>query len=137
MPPKLIRTISAVLELFSTFEFEFVVVENVSKKQFDFLCVRGSTTYSVTVHVHVLWPVCTHHTFIPTVVVSLMIHDNMYIYVYVYVNMCVYAYLCVYNVYVCMCVCVCVVCCCFSSCQDRTDGELSLRSATSGETLVE
>ena len=29
--------------------------------------------------------------------------------------------------------------CCvfFSSCQDPTDGELSLRSATSGETLVE
>ena len=30
------------------------------KKHFDFLCVRGSVTYNVTVHVHVLWPVFTH-----------------------------------------------------------------------------
>ena len=55
----------------------FVVVEIFSSNQFDFLCVRGSNTYKVTVHVHVLWPVCTHHTFFPTVIVSLMIHDNI------------------------------------------------------------
>ena len=36
----------------------FVVVDFISKtKQSDFLCVRGSITYNVTVHLHVLWPV--------------------------------------------------------------------------------
>ena len=32
---------------------------------------------------------------------------------------------------------VCVMCCALLACQDATDGELSLRSATSEETLVE
>ena len=76
--------------------WNFGVVEIISKKPFDFLCVRGSITYNVTVRAHVLWPVFTHvlircrhtadrhtqttftvqthHTSIPTVVVSLMIH---------------------------------------------------------------
>ena len=71
------------------------------KKQVDFLCVRVSITCNVTVHVHVLWLVFTrvlircrhtadrhtqtthtaqtHHISIPSVVVFLMIHDNMYI----------------------------------------------------------
>ena len=35
-------------------------LESLSKKLFDFLCVRSSLTYNVTVHVHVLWPVFTH-----------------------------------------------------------------------------
>ena len=98
----------------------------------------------------------THRTSIPTVVASMMIHDNMlgvkymlmYIYMYMYMYMCVdmdtrswiYG-----HVYVCMCMCLCMyICTCvvlLLSCaalsrQDATDGERSLRSATPGETLV-
>ena len=45
--------------------------------------------------------------------------------------LCVYEYVC-FRVYTCV-----YVLCVFSSCQDPTDGELSLRSATAGETLEE
>ena len=38
----------------------FVVVEIIFKKQFDFLCVRSSFTHNVTLHVHMLWPVFRH-----------------------------------------------------------------------------
>ena len=51
----------------------------------------------------------THHTSIPTVVVSLMIHDNMYVYAHVLV----YAY--GYG-YIDMCICMCVVLCCLVLC---------------------
>ena len=91
---KLIRTISAVLGIIWQIRIRnFVVVEIISKKHFDFLCVRGPITYNVTAHVHVLWLVftrvlirCRHtadrhtqttysaqtrHTSNPTVVVSL------------------------------------------------------------------
>ena len=112
-----------------------------SKKRFDFLCVRSSITHNVAVHVHVLWLVFTHglircrhsadkytqttytaqthHTSIPTVVVSLMVHVHMYVNMCMYMYMCLYVYLCVYNEYVSMCVCkcvkmrLCVVCCLF------------------------
>ena len=43
-------------------------------------CVRGSITRNETVHVHVLWPVCTHNS-LSNVVVSLMIHDNIYLFI--------------------------------------------------------
>ena len=50
---------------------------------------------------------CLHpHYTISNVVVSLMIHDNMYM--YMYMCMCVYVCLYVYNVYVCVCVHVCM-----------------------------
>ena len=60
----------------------------------------------MTVHVHVLWTVCTHTIPFPNVVVSVTIHDDM-----------------------------CVLC--FFLGRTPTDGELSLRCATTGETLVE
>ena len=41
----------------------------------------------------------TRHTSIPTVVVSLTIHDNMYVYVYVHVHVCVHGY-----IDMCMCI---------------------------------
>ena len=57
-----------------------------------------------------------------------------------YIRICKCTCVCVYMcIYVCTYeyVCVCVLCLVFSSCKDATDGELSLRSATSGETLVQ
>ena len=83
----------------------FVVVDTISKKKNVFLCVRGSITYNATVDVHVLWLVFTHvlircrhtdrhtnniHSIIPTVVVSLLTHDNMYVYIYMYMYRCMY-----------------------------------------------
>ena len=65
-------------------------------------------TQQTGTHTQTTYTAQTHHTSIPTVVVSLMIHDNIYKFVYLYMY-----------------------------CQDPTDGELSLRSATSGEPLVE
>ena len=47
---KPIRTISGFLELISRFEFEFCRRGNYFLKDSNFWCV----------HVHVLWPVCTH-----------------------------------------------------------------------------
>ena len=35
----------------------------------------------MTVHVHVLWPVCTHNS-ISNIVVSLTIHDDKYLHIY-------------------------------------------------------
>ena len=55
-----------------------------------------------------------------------------FIYIYIYIYICTRMHMCVY-VYVWKC----AVCYCFSSCQYPKDGELGLRSATSGETLVE
>ena len=58
----------------------------------------------------------THHTSIPTVVVSLMRHENMneniYVHVYVHGSFAILTYACackrVYlNIYGCVCICVC------------------------------
>ena len=51
----------------------------------------------------------THHTSIPTVIVSLMIHDNMYVYMFLCMYMCVYVFLWVYKS-ICVYVCVYVLC---------------------------
>ena len=76
---KLFRTISAVLGIVQQIRIRILSWRKVSQKnQFEFcVCVRGSITYNVTVHVHVLWLACTHRTSIPNVVVSLMINDNI------------------------------------------------------------
>ena len=89
----------------------FGVVDIILKKKKNdpnWLCVRGSITCSVTVHLHVLWlvfthvlircrhtktyTVQTHHASIPTVVVSLLVHDNMYVYIYIYIYVCVHVH---------------------------------------------
>ena len=49
-------------------------------------------THSRQTHTQTTYRAQTHHTFIPTVVVSLMIHDNMYVYLYVHVYVYVYVY---------------------------------------------
>ena len=121
----------------------FLVVQIISKKTICFLCVRSSFTYNVTVHVHVLWLVfanvlirCrdtadthtqttytaqTNHTSIPTVVVSLMIHDNflskyvqMYkcykctnVQMYKCTNVQMYMYMYMYKC-TCTCTCTCI-----------------------------
>ena len=64
------------LELISRFEFEF----RRSRKllffeRFEFLvCSKFNHTHHVAVHVHVLWPVCTHTIPIPKLWVSVTIH---------------------------------------------------------------
>ena len=51
----------------------------------NFWWVQSSITHNVAVHVHVLWPVCTHTIpFRSNVVASVTIHDDMYSYVYIY-----------------------------------------------------
>ena len=57
---KLFRTISIFLELISRFEFDFRRCGNFFLTIRFFWCVRGSVTCDETVHMHVLWPVCTH-----------------------------------------------------------------------------
>ena len=48
-------------ELFSRFEFDFRRCgNNSSLNDSNFLCVRGSNTHNVAVHVPVLWLVCIH-----------------------------------------------------------------------------
>ena len=49
-----------VLELISRFEFDFRRRGNFFLNDSNFWCVQSSTTCNETVHVHVLWPVCTH-----------------------------------------------------------------------------
>ena len=113
-------------------------MEMISKNNSIFLCVRGSITHNVTVHVLLLWLVFTlvlircrhtadrhtqtthtaqsHQISTPTEVVSLMIYDNMYVYVYMYMYMYMYTYVSVYpsvyNVYMCVCVYICAFVCC-------------------------
>ena len=93
-------------ELFSRFEFEFCRRGNCFKKKINsnFFCVQGPITYTVIVHVHVSWPVCTYRISIPNVVVSLMIYDN----VHLDICTCICVSMCV-SFCVSMCVeCVCV-----------------------------
>ena len=68
-----------------------VVLESISRPEFDFRrcrallflkdsnfwCVQSLITHNVAVHVHVLWPVCTHTNPFRTFVVSLTIHVNI------------------------------------------------------------
>ena len=57
---------------------------------------------------------CLHpHISISNVIVSLVIHDNMYIYIYklhlcIWTKICVFVYLCVYYIYMCVCVYECM-----------------------------
>ena len=46
------------MELFNKFDFEFVVVEIVSKKPFDFLCVRSLFTQYVVSDKYTLCGIC-------------------------------------------------------------------------------
>ena len=57
----------------------FFVAKIIFLNDSNFWCVQSSITHTVAVHVHVLWPVCTHTISIPNVVVSVTIHDNIYI----------------------------------------------------------
>ena len=66
------------LELISRFEFDVLRCRNISDDS-NFWCVRGSITCSETAHVHVLWLVCTHNNYMSNVLVSVAIHDKMYI----------------------------------------------------------
>ena len=68
------------------------------------------------------------------------VHENVYVHVFfVYVHMYIY-YIYInlfYIVYVCTYMCICVFVCCVLSRVVVCNGERSLRSATSGEALVE
>ena len=133
-------------KLFQKTQFDFFVCSGFDHIQCDctcacavaclHTCVDQMQTHSRQTHTQTTYTAQTRHTSIPTVVVSLMIDDNMYENLYMYMIICVYMcmYMCI--MYMCMsvCMCMCVFMCCFSSFQDPTDGELSL---TSGETLVE
>ena len=78
-PEKPIRTTSGVLELIGRFDFDFRRAEFFFFfERFELLCVQRSITHNVAVHVPVLCP----HNSISNVVVSLTIHDNMYIYLF-------------------------------------------------------
>ena len=67
------------LELISRFEFEFLRCGNFLNG-FEFLvCSKFNHTHHVAVNVPVQWPVCAHPNSISNVVVSLTIHDNIYI----------------------------------------------------------
>ena len=112
---KLFRTISGVVGIIHQIRIQILS----SWKLFPnnnsfFLCVRGSITQNVTSHVHVFgacfhtcvdqmqthsgqtqitYTAQTHRISMPTVIVSLMIHDNMYLkktFVFKYMNMCVH-----------------------------------------------
>ena len=48
------------LELIARFEFDFRRRGNFFSNDSNFWCVQSSTTSNQTVHVHVLWRVCTH-----------------------------------------------------------------------------
>ena len=92
------------LDFLSRIEFEFCRRGNCFQKQFVICVFWSSFTQCDRRFTHVLWHVYTcvdvsqqvqtqttytaqtHHTSIPTVVVSLMIHDNMFVYIYVYVH---------------------------------------------------
>ena len=66
----------------------FVVADFFFFERFDFLRVQSSITCNEICHVHVLWRVCTHpHNSISNVVVSVTIHDNIYMYKYIYIYM--------------------------------------------------
>ena len=71
-----------VLEIISRFEFDFRRCDFIFLNDSNFWCVQSSTTCNETVHVPVLWPVCTHTQFHFECMVSLTIHDNIYVYVY-------------------------------------------------------
>ena len=106
----------------------FGVVDIISKTTIDFLRVRGSITYNVTVHIHTNkqhTQYIHNHTSIPTVVVSLMIHENIYVVLYMYMYMCISVYVCAgvsghmdFWTYgrMDMCMCMCVVLCCLVVC---------------------
>ena len=94
-------------ELFSRFEFEFCRRGNYSKNQFDIFCVCSGFDHMQCdctcacvdqTDTQTTYTAQTHHTSIPTVVVSVTIHDDMHIYLYVHMH-------------VCMCVCICVYMC--------------------------
>ena len=51
-----------VLELFSRFQFDLRRCGIFFLNDSIIWCVRSSITHNVAVHVHVLWPVCTHTT---------------------------------------------------------------------------
>ena len=75
--PKPIRTIFF-LNLSADSNSMFVAA-NFFLNDSHFWCDQSSITRDVAVHVHVLWPVCAH-TIPFRMLVSLMIHDNMYIF---------------------------------------------------------
>ena len=70
-----------IVELFSRFEFDCRRCEKYFLEGFEFL---ASITCNETLHVHVLWPLHPRNS-ISKVVVSLTIHDVIYIYIYIYI----------------------------------------------------
>ena len=71
------------MELISRFGFDFFVVA-IFLNDSNFWCVQSSITCNE--NVHVLWPVCTPHNAISNVVVSLTIHDNIFIYKHFFIR---------------------------------------------------
>ena len=66
-------------------EFDIVVAE-IFFERFEFLaCSKFNHTHNVAVHVHVLWPVCTHTIPFLNVVASVtgsLLHVYLYVYIY-------------------------------------------------------
>ena len=90
----------------------FFVEEIVSKKGFDFLCVRNSLTYNVTVHVHVLWLVFTH--LLIRCIYTVDTHKQHTAQTHHTTNtqilcLCLCLFLCVF-VCICSCICTCIMC---------------------------
>ena len=95
IPAKINSNDFVFLELISRFEFEFRhcgVVFFVNDS--NFWCVQSSITCNESVHVPVLRSVCTQ-TIPVQKMVSVTIHDNMFVYIHVHVHVHVYVLKCV------------------------------------------